>query len=326
MKKVSVIITTHNRCELLKNAIDSVLNQTYKNIECIVVDDASTDSTELCVKEYVKKGVKYIKIPYEESKGGNYARNVGLNVSTGKYIAYLDDDDEFLKQKIELQESYMEKNKEIGWVTCGRIINKNNGKYCFFEERIINDKSDYSRNIFSHMVGTTSLFMFKKDFLNKIGAFDENVKYLQDYELSIRAAQESKIGVIQDCLVVYRDNKKDKNRLSNNIDNWYNSMKYIEKKHEKLIENLSTEEKKQHKLLIYREFVYRCKKQNDRKGIRYYHYKMYKLTGEKKYLIKSIFCIVENPLIKMKRVLKWTFTNEIQNIFKENYGKNNANI
>ena len=73
---VSAIITTHNRVELLKRAIDSVFSQTYKTVECIVVDDASEDGT----REYceTQKNIKYIIISKEESKGGNYARNLGV--------------------------------------------------------------------------------------------------------------------------------------------------------------------------------------------------------------------------------------------------------
>ncbi|WP_288911006.1 glycosyltransferase family 2 protein, partial [uncultured Thomasclavelia sp.] len=87
---VSAIITTHNRLELLKRAIQSVYNQTYSNIELIVVDDASDDGT----KEWAEQqSFKFIYIPKEKSKGGNYARNLGIKSSHGKYVAFLDDDD-----------------------------------------------------------------------------------------------------------------------------------------------------------------------------------------------------------------------------------------
>ena len=92
---VSAIVTTHNRRKLVKKAIDSVLSQTYKQIECIVVDDAGTDDTSVFLKEYIEKGlIQYIYIPREKSKGGNHARNQGIKASKGEYIAFLDDDDE----------------------------------------------------------------------------------------------------------------------------------------------------------------------------------------------------------------------------------------
>ena len=85
MKLVSAIITTNNRLELLKRAIESVRTQTYSNMECIVVDDASTDGTyEYCQGQ----PVRYLYIPPEESKGGNYARNRGIEMAQGEYVAF----------------------------------------------------------------------------------------------------------------------------------------------------------------------------------------------------------------------------------------------
>ena len=84
---VSAIITTHNRCELLVRAIESVLSQTYSELECIVVDDASEDETPEVCKRYP---VIYIQIPKEESRGGNYARNLGIKASKGAYCAFLE--------------------------------------------------------------------------------------------------------------------------------------------------------------------------------------------------------------------------------------------
>ena len=97
---VSAIITTHNRKDLLKRAIDSVFAQTYPNIELIVVDDASNDGTsEMCDDNRIN----YIFIPKLESHGGNYARNLGIKASKGEYCAFLDDDDYWLPTKIEKQ-------------------------------------------------------------------------------------------------------------------------------------------------------------------------------------------------------------------------------
>lgn len=90
-KLVSAIITTHNRLDLLKQAIKSVKQQTYIDIEVIVVDDASTDGT----KDYCSAltDIHYIYIPPSESRGGNHARNVGIRNANGYYIAFLDDDE-----------------------------------------------------------------------------------------------------------------------------------------------------------------------------------------------------------------------------------------
>lgn len=93
IKFVSAIITTYNRAELLMRAIESVLRQTYREMEIIVVDDASIDNTrEVCGKS----SILYIHILKAESRGGNYARNLGIRAVKGEYCAFLDDDDYWL--------------------------------------------------------------------------------------------------------------------------------------------------------------------------------------------------------------------------------------
>ena len=107
--KVSAIITTHNRLELLIKAINSVLNQTYENIELIIVDDNSTDGTRTYIQKLLleNKDISYIYISPDDSKGGNYARNLGINAASGEYIAFLDDDDEWLVDKIQKQINFL---------------------------------------------------------------------------------------------------------------------------------------------------------------------------------------------------------------------------
>lgn len=115
MKLVSAIITTHNRLELLKRAIESVKKQTYSNIECIVVSDGSSDGTD----DYCRtiEGIVFISIPKDESRGGNHARNVGIDASHGEYVAFLDDDDYWLPEKIEKQVYFLTTYND-GLVSC----------------------------------------------------------------------------------------------------------------------------------------------------------------------------------------------------------------
>src|SRR3989338_8677774 len=101
MVKVSVIIPTHNRPELLKRAVKSVLNQTYKDLEVIVVDDGLEKRADETVNSFNDSRLKYIQHP--EEKGGSAARNTGIKNSSGEFIAFLDDDDEWLPEKLEIQ-------------------------------------------------------------------------------------------------------------------------------------------------------------------------------------------------------------------------------
>lgn len=115
---VSVIVTTHNRKVLLKRAVESVLLQTFTDYECIIVDDASDDGTALFLESINDKRFRYIVITKEESKGGNYARNLGIKNSMGEYIAFLDDDDVWQPKKLELQVAFLDKHKDAGLVYC----------------------------------------------------------------------------------------------------------------------------------------------------------------------------------------------------------------
>ena len=96
---VSVIIPTYNRAHLVGRAIRSVLNQTYQDFEIIVVDDCSTDNTEEIVKGFNDHRIRYMR--HDRNRGGSAARNTGIKASQGKYIAFLDSDDERLLKKAE---------------------------------------------------------------------------------------------------------------------------------------------------------------------------------------------------------------------------------
>ena len=131
---VSAVIITHNRKKLAERAIKSVLGQTYRNIECIVIDDKSDDGTQEYLKSKFANQIKYHYIPPELSKGGNHARNIGISLASGKYIAFLDDDDLWLRHKIERQVQVLSRNEKIDMVYCLRFFCYDN-KYCWTEGR-----------------------------------------------------------------------------------------------------------------------------------------------------------------------------------------------
>ena len=239
---VSAVITTHNRAMLLKRAIESVFDQTYKNIECIVVDDASSDDTNLICKNY---NLQYIFIPKNESKGGNYARNLGIKASHGKYVAFLDDDDYWLPEKIQKQVSLIE-GKDCELVHCGRICEfvAPDGTISYKESLpSLEYWGDMHKKILFTICTTTTNILTKRSALFDVGLFDENLKFWQEYELTIRLAQRKPFYFVDDVLSVYRIDKKDNNRLTNKYTPWKNAVKYIHKKHESLYKNLNIIEK-----------------------------------------------------------------------------------
>lgn len=235
---VSAIITTHNRCDLLKRAIESAVNQSYSSKEVIVVDDASTDGTPTVVAAFPT--VKYIHINPSESKGGNHARNVGLASAIGDYVAFLDDDDFWQPDKLEIQATEAERSG-AGVVICSmtrEVINSDGTTHLAKDDVTHTGVQDMSRNIFCGVPTVTSCILLKRDTLLKVGCFDESLTSWQEYELLIRLAQTTSFSIINDNLVVYRQNVKDCRRISNNYFKWRNSVRLIEKKHHALISSL----------------------------------------------------------------------------------------
>jgi glycosyltransferase involved in cell wall biosynthesis len=110
MPTVSVVIPTYNRAPMLREAIQSVLDQTYSEHEIIVVDDGSTDNTREVVNKFSDKRVRYV---FQENRGRSNARNHGISLAQGRYIAFLDSDDVFVPAKLEKQVSCMEKNPGV---------------------------------------------------------------------------------------------------------------------------------------------------------------------------------------------------------------------
>lgn len=257
---VSAIITTHNRLHLLKRAVQSVQNQSYANIELIVVDDSSDDGTgEWCKRQDFKYIYNNLK-----NKGGNYVRNIGIKAANGKYIAFLDDDDYWLAEKITKQVELIEQ-RSCDIVFCGRFneIVMTNG-----DTKLIPSlpsklfQGNISSLILSSIVTTTSAILVKKKTLFRVGLFDENLRFWQEYDLSIRIAQKSEFYFVPEPLIKYRIDKNDKNRLTNKYEEWKISVKYIENKY-KFLYNSTLLKTLDHKLLVWHEITQRASLQKN---------------------------------------------------------------
>ena len=114
---VSIIIPTHNRAHMVGRAIRSVLAQTFKDFELILVDDCSTDYTEEAARTFHDRRMVYLR--HDENQGASAARNTGVRAARGKYIAFLDSDNEWWCNKLELQVAVLEQTPEIGLVYAG---------------------------------------------------------------------------------------------------------------------------------------------------------------------------------------------------------------
>ncbi|HPK10078.1 MAG TPA: glycosyltransferase family 2 protein [Saprospiraceae bacterium] len=204
---VSVIIPTFGEPLFLDKAILSVLNQTLKNIELIVVDDndPSTDErfkTESILSFYLKNDtrVKYIK--HEKNLNGAVARNTGIANSTGKYIAFLDSDDEYMYDRLEKCYKFMENApNEIGGVYTGCEFRKKGKKYHVVDNV---EPGNYIIDTLagSFMFCTGSNFFIRKRIINDLDGFDETFIRHQDYEFLVRFFEKYSLGSIKEVLVI----------------------------------------------------------------------------------------------------------------------------
>jgi len=203
MEKVSVIIPTYNNEDTIIEAVESVLNQSYKNIEIIVIDDGSTDSTGDLIKKYLDK-ITYIK---QQNQERSSARNRGILEATGKYIAFLDADDLYLKHKIEHQLNLLEKNQDFGMLY-------SNTYYLTKRELIETHYKEISGKVYPKILKYLKYFhtpnlMVRKDILDKVGHFNTELSVHEDWDLWIRISKEAKILFDQIPLsIIRRDHQK----------------------------------------------------------------------------------------------------------------------
>jgi glycosyltransferase involved in cell wall biosynthesis len=227
MEKVSVIIPTHNRSKFLRAAITSVLNQTYQDFELIVVDDASTDNTAETVTAFKDARIKFIH--HETNKGGSAARNTGILHSSGDYIAFLDDDDEWLPEKLARQLDILRSSpSELGCVYTGYLdVDGNTGKVV--AQQIPTKHGDLSKDLLiENCVGSASSVCLKRECLAKVGLFDETLPCSQDYDLWMRIAKQFRFACVQAPLFKYSIHN---DKISTNTDARTKGLELIQSKY-----------------------------------------------------------------------------------------------
>jgi glycosyltransferase involved in cell wall biosynthesis len=202
-KLVSVIIPTYNRASFIKETLRSVLAQTYQNFEIIIVDDGSTDDTKDVVKSIDDDRINYI---YQNNSGQPAnPRNNGIKHSNGKYIAFLDSDDLWIPEKLEIQLDYFEKDSNLLLISSDAI------KFPGIEEKMQNSKNNklltFKELIKQNLVFTSSVIMLK-EVVDKVGVFDEDSRLRAvedfDYWLRISKIRDNCVMVLKNCLFKYR--------------------------------------------------------------------------------------------------------------------------
>ncbi len=199
---VAAIIITYNYGRFVGQAIESVLEQTLRPDEIIVVDDGSTDDTAEVVARYAHEGVRHI---YKENGGQSSACNVGIKESASELIAFLDADDKWLPDKIERQVEHMRRHPEVGLITGSEWETDEAGrKVWLMERKLLDSASIYPRILVENYIGTPSLVMVRRECFDHVGIFDEKIRLAQDWDLWIRVARSYPIAVLGEPLILYR--------------------------------------------------------------------------------------------------------------------------
>ena len=190
--KVSVVIPTYNRPQLVGNAIQSVLDQTFDDFEIIVVDDGIERRAKDVVSRFNDDRIRYIE--HQVNMGCSAAKNTGARESKGKYIAFLDDDDTWEPTKLEEQVEAMEAAPEAGFSFTAANETFNDRTYIHNTESGVNDYYELALRHFSAMIGSS--LMYKKEVFGRVGYLDETLPTHTDVDFLIRVTKEYKgVGI-----------------------------------------------------------------------------------------------------------------------------------
>jgi teichuronic acid biosynthesis glycosyltransferase TuaG len=202
---ISVIVPTYNRKDLLKETIDSVLGQTFNELELIIVDNYSDYDFFNFIETFNDDRIR----PFQNKNEGIIAvsRNYGLRKAQGEYIAFLDSDDLWYPEKLEKQLRFLELNPQYHWVYCGvEDFDNATGKTLHILKLSDNDQGNITERLIKENIISSTTPLIKKSVFDEIGVFNERRKFraFEDWELWLRIAAKFPVGLINEVLTRYR--------------------------------------------------------------------------------------------------------------------------
>ena len=201
MKNISAIIATYNNASYLKEAVDSVLNQTYQDVEIIVVDDGSTDNTRDLIESMRSIHSRVIQYIYQKNQGPASARNTGMRAAQGKYISFLDADDTWLPDKLQKQVDVLEARPHVGFVYSDNFFIDEQGSVIEgYIRKIKLVNGNILLDLYLNFFLITSGIMMRKECIDSIGFFNEDLLVGEDYEYFLRLAKVYEAEVIVEKL------------------------------------------------------------------------------------------------------------------------------
>jgi len=204
---VSVVIPTYNRAHLICDALNSVVAQTFKDLEIIVVDDGSQDDTSAIVQNWHTDKNPEITLSYipQENAGGNAARNNGIEAAKGQYVAFLDSDDIWHPEKLAKQVELLETNQNFVAAYTGlREVEASTGEVLSTPEHRYMSGNLLAAILVSDVTAPTSTYVVRRKALHDAGLFDLDLAARQDWDMWIRLAELGEIGCVPETLVDLR--------------------------------------------------------------------------------------------------------------------------
>lgn len=248
---VSVIIPTYNRAHLIGDSIRSVLAQTYSNLEIIVADDGSTDNTEEVIAAISDSRLRYLRQP---NRGRSNARNHALSIASGKYITFLDSDDLYLPNKVELQVNYLKSHPGVGMVyTSAYCINGQGEMLAHKYEASVSGFIYESIAFFTPVTITLPTVMTYRKVMDHVGGFDEQMHRFEDTDMWRRISKFCRIDAMPEytCLLRTHD---DNSLLNQNAAQIATALEYYSKKIICDDEEISLETRKKGLAALYRYY------------------------------------------------------------------------
>ena len=199
--RVSVILPAYNRETLVSRAIDSVLAQTYDDLELIIIDDASQDGTRKILEGY-RDHPKVRLILSDINRGGSGARNLGIEAARGELIAFQDSDDVWLPGKLAAQVAALDADPAAGLCYCASLFSEGYRSYYIPHAEFSKRDGDMSREMLRLNATSTQTLVVRKSVLKRSGLFDVSLKRFQDWDLMIRVAQITPFIFLPEPMVV----------------------------------------------------------------------------------------------------------------------------
>lgn len=201
--KISVVMASHNGEKFIKEAIDSILEQSFRDFEFLIIDDGSTDLTSIILDEYAKKDQRIRIFTNPQCLGLTKSLNVAIKQALGEFIARMDDDDVSQKNRFEKQSDFMQKNPEFVLVGSMAFLINEKSEIIGEKKLAVTSEQIKKRLLFNNQIIHSSWFA-RKDILIKEGLYNEKFKKAQDYDFVLRLAEKYKIFNLPNTLLKYR--------------------------------------------------------------------------------------------------------------------------